>query len=143
MSSMRSTAAFVAALSGMLAACHAGRADAFVTGAAGPAVAVEAVRVSALPPRNAREIAIVQAVGQAPLEDLVETFKAKVASVGGARAVVDDVHTKFEIVTYTESYSYNCGTTQSPRTCTGSRLASREVATTVIDGRAFRETNEP
>jgi hypothetical protein len=121
-----------------LGACHAGRASAVLVAAEAPEAFRGVVVVSTIPPRGAHEVAIVQAVGEAGLEDLVETLKRKVAAVGGDWAVIDDVRTKFAVITYTESYTYSCGTTQSPRTCSGTRLAQREVATTTIDGHAFR-----
>jgi hypothetical protein len=119
-------------------ACHAGRASAVLLQAEAPEAFKGVVVVSAFAPDGAQEVALAQSVGEAPFDDLVETLKRKVAAVGGDWAVIDAVRTKFEVVTYTESYTYSCGTTQSPRTCSGTRLAQREVATTTIDGRALR-----
>jgi hypothetical protein len=58
-----------------------------------------------------------------------------VRSVGGNYAKIDSIRTKYEMQTYSESYTYSCGKNQS---CSGSRPVTREVGTTQILGRAFR-----
>jgi hypothetical protein len=133
----------LAALALALGACHAGRASAVLRDAAAPEAYTGVVTVSAFAPPGAQEVALAQSVGEAPFEDLVETLCRKVAAVGGDWAVIDAVRTNFEVISYTESYTYSCGTTQSPRTCSGTRLAQREAATTTIDARALRTRPRP
>ncbi len=97
------------------------------------------VRVIALdPPAGAIQVGIIQAKGPWTIDALTKELKAQCASVGGDLAKVDEVGTKYEMITENQTYSYNCGTAQSPRTCTGTRTVTKEVGTTQIVGRAFR-----
>ena len=68
---------------------------------------------------------------------MVSQFAGQVAALGGNYGLVERIQTAYEMVTRTETYSYSCGTTQSPRTCYGTRLVTNEVATTQMVGRAF------
>jgi hypothetical protein len=91
------------------------------------------------PDDDVEEVGLVQAVGiNKELPKLIEHFAEKVASIGGNIGVVDSVRTRFEWVTATETYQYACGSSKSYQTCTGTRLVTREQATTTVIGRAFR-----
>lgn len=95
------------------------------------------VRLSVLIAPASDQVGIVQSRGVGKLEDLVEEFEAQVRKVGGNYGKIDSMRTKFEMVTTIQSYTYNCGSTKAPVTCTGSRPVTTEVATTQILGRAF------
>lgn len=117
-------------------------------------------------PSGAEQVGIVEAHGSRPgakLEQVLAELTAQVAALGGDVARVDMFPTRYEMVS--ESYTYECGTTQTrqePRTvtsvdangtpttttdfvtvteyvsqtCTGFRRV--EAATLTVQGRAFR-----
>lgn len=103
-----------------------------------PAGKTNDVRVVALHlPDDAHEVGLIEATGTGDLPELVAEFRAQAAKVGGTIAKVDRMHTKFHTQQVTRTESYNCGTPQSPRTCTRNVTSTQEVATTTIHGRAF------
>lgn len=95
------------------------------------------VRASDVPP-GARQVGVVEAHGMTTIDRLVPELASRAAKLGANFVKVDDISTKFEILTHPESYQYRCGTQSSPRQCTGTRTQSDEVATTSVTGRAFR-----
>ncbi len=98
-----------------------------------------AVRLSALDdPGGATQVGIVQASGTGKLEDLAEEFVAQVRKVGGNFGKVDAVRSRFEMVTQNQTYTYSCGSSSAPATCTGMRTVTSEVMTTQVLGRAFK-----
>jgi hypothetical protein len=99
------------------------------------AVALGATQV----PAGAVEVGLVQAIGHdVPMDQIAPEFAARVASLGGNFGLVEQIATSYEMVTTMQSYTYSCGTTQQPRTCTGTRPVTTEVSTTQMLGRAFR-----
>ncbi len=98
------------------------------------------VRVSALAvPEGATELGIVQAhVIQGSIEDAMPEFREQVAELGGDFGKVSDVTTKFEMQTRTRTETYNCGTSDKPRSCTRTVTEVVEVSTTRILGKAYR-----
>ena len=100
------------------------------------------IRASDVPP-GAVQVGVAQAFGQATIDQLVPEFADRVAKLGGNFGKIDDIRTKFEMQSKSESYQYSCGTPQAPRQCTGTRTRTVEVATTTIIGRAFRVENLP
>lgn len=119
-------------------ACSTVRGSAVRTGGGGEGEYQGQVRITAFEPRGAQQVGLIQARGQEPIDQLAEEFRSQAAKVGGNVAKVDDVTTKFEMVTRTETYSYSCGTSKAPQTCTGTRTVTTEVCTTQLVGRAFR-----
>ncbi len=108
-------------------------------------VDASAVRISALVvPPGAEELGIVQAhtVG-GTIEDAMPEFRAQVAGLGGDFGKVNDITTKFEIQTRTRNETYNCGTSDKPRSCTRTVTENAEVATTRILGKAYRLNATP
>ena len=103
-------------------------------------VDASAVRISALAvPEGASELGIVQAhVIQGSIENAMPEFREQVARLGGDFGKVNDVSTNFELQTRTQHESYNCGTSDKPRTCTRTVTRTVEVATTRIIGKAYR-----
>ncbi len=88
---------------------------------------------------DAEQVGIVQAIGtDAELPMLVDRFAEKVASIGGNLGVVDSIRTRYEMRTYTETYTYGCGDSKNYRSCTGVRTVTREHGTTTVLGRGFR-----
>jgi hypothetical protein len=80
---------------------------------------------------------LLQALGRASIVELAREFQQQSAKVGGDLAKVDEITSKFEMVTTTETYSYSCGSTNAPATCTGTRTVTKEICTTQMVGRAF------
>jgi hypothetical protein len=150
--------------------CSTVRSSALRTGnPARPAAGPVAVRFTD-DPTNAEQLGIVEAHGRRPgakLEEVLAEFTARVAALGGNVARVDAFPTRYEMIT--ESYTYDCGTTQThqePRsvtrtdangqpttttefvtvtehvaqTCTGFHQV--EAATLTVQGRAFRTRKE-
>ena len=133
--------------------------------AAPPITGPVAVRFTTDPP-GAEQLGIVEAHGRRPaarLEEVLAQLMDQVAALGGDVARIDAFPTRYEMVT--ESYTYDCGTTQTrqqpqtvtsvdsngrpttttqfvtvtehvPQTCTGVRKV--EAATLSVQGRAFR-----
>lgn len=98
-----------------------------------------AVTLSALTePRGAKQVGLAQASGTADLINLVNEFASQVRKVGGNYGKVDSVRSHFEVVTQVQTYTYQCGNSAAPATCTGTRTVTTEVMTTQILGRAFR-----
>lgn len=124
-------------------ACTNVRSSGVATGrAATPNEGRVVVRASDIP-NGAVEVGVAQAFGQATVDKLVPEFSERVRKLGGNFGKIDDISTKFEIKSWSESYTYNCGTYNSPRQCTGHRQRSAEVATTTIVGRAFLVGGKP
>ncbi|MBL8716503.1 MAG: hypothetical protein JNL79_10940 [Myxococcales bacterium] len=97
------------------------------------------VAVRAFPPPGLEPVAVVQASLQnTDIERLIGHFVGKTAELGGNIAVVDKIRARYDLVTRTETYSYQCGDTKNPRTCTGTRTVTTEVETLTMLGRAFR-----
>lgn len=98
------------------------------------------VRVSAVAvPEGASELGIVQAhTVQGSIEDAMPEFRKQVAQLGGDFGKINDVATTFEMQMRTRTESYNCGTSDKPRTCTRTVTERVELATTRIIGKAFR-----
>lgn len=93
-------------------------------------------------PASAVEVGVVEvhaAQSEATIETLLPSFVAKVAALGGDAAVVDDVHTRFEIGTrwHTETYVYQCGWRA---TCVGTRTfpVTEEIMVLSMRGRAMK-----
>jgi len=135
------------------------------TSTARPVPGPVAVRLTSDPP-GAEQLGIVEAHGRRPtatLEEVLAQFLGEVSALGGDVARVDSFPTRYEMVT--ESYTYDCGTTQTrqepqmvttfdangrpttttqwvtvtehvAQTCTGYRRL--EAATLTVQGRAFR-----
>lgn len=103
-------------------------------------VDASAVRISALVvPSGAEELGIVQAhTAGGTIEDAMPEFRAQVAGLGGDFGKVNDITTKFEIQTRTRNETYNCGTSDKPRSCTRTVTENAEIATTRILGKAYR-----
>jgi hypothetical protein len=103
-------------------------------------VDASAVRVSVVTiPEGAAELGIVQAhVIQGSIEDAIPEFRQQVARLGGDFGKIDDVTTSFEMQSQTSTESYNCGTSDKPRTCTRTVTRQVELATTRIIGKAYR-----
>ncbi len=121
-----------------LSACSTVRSSGVRTGAASaPNAGGVIVRASDIPP-GAVQVGVAQAYGSETIERLVPAFAERVRKLGGNFGKIDDISTKFEVRTWTETYTYGCGTAQAPRQCTGTRPKSAEVATTTVVGRAFR-----
>lgn len=109
------------------------------TGAPGRGSGVVHVRAITLP-RPGREVGIVEAKGHHEMiEDVMPEFARQVAALGGNYGLVDRITSRYELQTYTETYSYACGKS----TCTGTRTSTREVETLSIVGRAFYLDPEP
>ncbi|HKO53990.1 MAG TPA: hypothetical protein VJV79_40055 [Polyangiaceae bacterium] len=127
----------------MLAACgpHVeGHAVATHTAADAKHIDASQVRVSAVSvPEGASELGIVQAhTVQGSIEDAMPEFRAQVAQLGGDFGKINEVGTTFEMQTRTRSESYNCGTSDKPRTCSRTVTERVELATTRIIGKAYR-----
>jgi hypothetical protein len=107
-------------------------------------------------PPNATQLGIVEAHGPRPpstLEEIVIGFTSRVADLGGDYGRIDSFATRFETVS--ETYTYECGTTQTvgvsadgtpltmyvPMTCTG--ITEVEVGTLTLTGRAFKTQPPP
>lgn len=121
------------------AACTGIRSSSLRTGEAAYAPNEGPVRLTAVyVPPGAKEVGLVQVRGPRPIPELADQFEREVAQLGGNWGVVETISTKFEFVTRTESYSYSCGDSKSPRTCSGTRVVSEEVGTTQLVGRAYR-----
>jgi hypothetical protein len=103
------------------------------------------VTISALqPPDPGTELGIVQTSGAgATVEKLLSKFVDKVRELGGNYGYIDTISSKYELIHSTQTYTYSCGTTQAPRTCTGVRQVTNEVRTTQIVGRAFLVEAKP
>ncbi|MCC6898634.1 MAG: hypothetical protein IT377_06645 [Polyangiaceae bacterium] len=113
------------------------------TGAAvAPNEGAVVVRAADIPP-SATQVGVAQAFGTGDIEALIPAFAKRVGKLGGNFGKVDDITTKFEIRSWSESYTYSCGTPQAPRQCTGTRTKSGEVATTTVVGRAFKVGGQP
>ena len=123
----------------VLAGCQRTSSSAVATGGARYAEASAPARITVLREPDGAEIGIVEAKGNAPIDEIAEEFSERAAKLGANIAKVDSFRTKFELVTRTETYTYSCGTPQAPRTCSGTRVVTVEVATTSMVGRAFRE----
>lgn len=120
-------------------ACATGyvQASSVATAEALPAAAIESVRVSGLAaPAGARQLGIVEAKGSAGISivELIANARASAAAMGANLVCVDAVSTKYERVTQT--YTYTCGDSKHPQTCTGVRTV--EVATPSLIGHAYR-----
>lgn len=126
-----------------LGACHHVRSSGTATGRAAPPNAGEVVVRATDVPEGALQVGVAQAYGTESIELLVPAFAKRVGALGGNFGKIDDITTKFETRTWTESYTYSCGTQQAPRQCTGTRTKSGEVATTTVVGRAFRVEGQP
>ena len=103
-------------------------------------VDASAVRVSALRvPDGAAELGIVQAhtVGGS-IEDAMPEFREQVATLGGDFGKVNDVSTSYEMTTRTRTETYNCGTSDKPRSCTRTVTEQVELVTTRVLGKAYR-----
>ena len=98
------------------------------------------VRVSAVGvPEGAAEVGIVQAhTIQGSIEDAMPEFREQVAQLGGDFGKINDIATSFEMQTRTRTESYNCGTSDKPRSCTRTVTERVELATTRIIGKAYR-----
>lgn len=110
--------------------------------ASAPHVGAVVVRASDVPP-GAVQVGVAQAYGNDTIERLVPAFAQRVGQLGGNFGKIDDIKTKFEVRTWTETYTYSCGTLKAPANCTGTRTKSAEVATTTVTGRAFRVKRVP
>jgi hypothetical protein len=127
----------------MLAACgpHV-EGHAVATHSAADAKHIDAslVRISALSvPEGASELGIVQAhTVDGSIEDAVPAFREQVAQLGGDFGKINEVGTKFELETRTRTESYNCGTSDKPRTCSRNVTETVELATTRLVGKAYR-----
>jgi hypothetical protein len=120
-------------------ACTGIRSSSVRTGEAAYAPHQGPVRLTAFyVPPAAQEVGLVQVRGPRPIPELADEFQREVAKLGGDWGVVETIATKFEFVTRTESYSYSCGDSKTPRTCNGTRVVSEEVGTTQLVGRAYR-----
>jgi hypothetical protein len=95
------------------------------------------VSAMSIPPQ-AIQLGTVQASGIETIDGLMPKFMEEVARIGGNFGKVDLVSTSFDMRTYMESYTYNCGAGGQFRQCHGMRSRTGEVATTRILGRAFR-----
>lgn len=123
----------------VLVGCRMTRGSGVRTGGDAPALhhGPVALAATAVPP-GAVQVGIVQAATEwAELPDLALEFASQVAGVGGNFGLIDQVTVHFEMVTTSQTYTYNCGTSQQPRTCTGTHWVTNEVATTQMIGRAF------
>jgi hypothetical protein len=98
------------------------------------------VRVMAtIIPPGAQELGAVQAYGHGKgLADILPAFQKEVAKLGGNWGKVDSMVTKFTMQTRTRQESYQCGSANTPQTCTRMVTEQVEVATTTIMGRAYR-----
>ena len=86
-------------------------------------------------PAEARPMGVVEAHGPAHhFVKIVDQFRSEVAKVGGDYGKIDSMSTKHDIVSRTSSESYKCGESTCSRTVT----RNVEVATTTVQGRAFR-----
>jgi hypothetical protein len=135
------------------------------TSSAPPVTGPVAMRLTSDPPA-AEQLGIVEAHGRRPaatLQEVLAQLAGQVAALGGDVARIDAFPTRYEMVD--ESYTYDCGTTQTrqepqmvttfdangtpttttqwvtvteyvAQTCTGVRQV--EVATLTVQGRAFR-----
>ncbi len=89
------------------------------------------------PPQGAREIGIVQVSGAVSIDLLAPEFIERVAALGGNFGTVEQVSTRFEMVTTMQGYSYSCGNAKAPKTCYGTHPVTVEVATTQMLGHAY------
>lgn len=86
-------------------------------------------------PCQGHQVGIVEAHGSPnEFEGIFERFKREVANLGGDLGKIDEIKTKFEMVTETYTYSYSCGKS----TCTGTSTRTVEKPTTGVVGRAYR-----
>jgi hypothetical protein len=122
----------------VLSACTGIRSSVVRTG--GPVAAYTGpVRVQSLGTPSGRQVGIVQVYGPRTVDELMPEFKQKVAEVGGTLGIVDKVASRFEMQTQLQTYTYSCGTSAAPRSCTGQRPVTVEVMTVQLLGRAFQE----
>lgn len=109
---------------------------------------VGAVRVYAImPPEGAKVIGVIEVHAlneEANVETLMPVFMRRVADIGGTGAVVDGLHTHYEMRTEyrQESYSYPCGHKQ---TCWNTRMVPYQYQVRIlsIQGRAIVPSNAP
>ena len=120
-------------------ACQTTRTSFVPTGPPRAPAAADHVQVSLLEPEGGRPLGIVQAYRKkaASVEELVPEFKRAVANAGGNYGKIDAMGVKFEKIKKTTTESYECGTTESPSTCTRSVTNTVEAATLQVVGRAF------
>ncbi len=121
----------------LLSACSPIRSSSVRTGTA-VAAYQGVVQVRALGVPDAPELGLVQVSGPVGIDELMPEFSKRVAELGGNLGLLDSVKSAFEMVSQMESYSYSCGDSKTPRTCTGTRYVTREVMTVQLLGRAFR-----
>ena len=91
-------------------------------------------------PVGSEQVGLVEAhrSGDINIEHVMPEFLERAAGIGADWALIDHIRHTYRWVTTTQTYTYSCGTSRYPRTCTGTRTVTREVPTVSIQGRAFR-----
>lgn len=135
------TAAALAALVAL--GCSGTRSSTYATGRAMAAYTGTVRVVVTAAPAGAQEVGLVTVDSHDPLERAVEEFQRRVGELGGDTGIIDNYSTSFEVVTRSRQESYNCGTVQSPRTCTRTVSYQDEVSTLHLAGRALTTRTTP
>ena len=129
----------VLALVGALAGCASVSSSALSSGTGAPPwTGAMFLSITQPPPAGAIEVGVAEASGPTTIDELVPELMQRSRDLGGNYVLVQSIQTRFEVITLTRLETYNCGTVQTPQTCTRTVTTTEELPVTQMIARAFR-----